>query len=318
MSKKFYVLGFVFLFLAALISCNKTNPLDRLQGVYQVDRAALKQTLTKAVDTSSELATKVLEAIADNAIMELKVQGDSVDGIISFMGQNVVIKSKVYKRNDSLYIKVGDNEVYLIPKGKGLLYLPKGSDTPIKFDKVDRKDLSSEAKSAIEEQLKQEQAQRAFEQRLGKWQVGYFVDEFGDKTGKKFVYCLVRGKGENSLSSDNVVYVRAIADNGKLSFDIFDEDLKTHETFPEGEYGLMKMKFPDGSVKTERVYFYEKSFVEAGKEPILYNYLLNDTGKVKVYVDLSTANEFLSDKYWFTLSQSNLKQALDSLKSADK
>jgi len=173
--------------------------------------------------------------------------------------------------------------------------------------------LSSDTKKAIKAQKVAIKEKAEFEQNLGKWQKGNYVDEFGDKTGDGFAYSLVRGNGENSISTKSEVYVKTMIENKKLSFQIFNSTLSMKESFPDSEFGMIKFKLPDGNVKSEKFFFYKNGAYE-NDAAILYNYLLQNDGIIKVYIDLSTASSYYSDKYQFEIQRNNLADVLAELK----
>ena len=100
----------------------------------------------------------------------------------------------------------------------------------------------------------------------------------------------------------------------KLYFQIYNSSLSMKESFPDSEFGSIKLKFPDGSVKSERVFFYDNSVSESDDKAILYDYISKNEGIVKVYIDLSTASNYYSDKYQFTIERNNLAEILDRIK----
>ena len=181
------------------------------------------------------------------------------------------------------------------------------------LNKIDRTDLSADKKKAIEAQKVAIKEKEEFEQNLGKWQVGNYVDEFGDKTGDGFAYCLVRGNGENSISTMSEVYVKTMIEDGKLSFQIFNSSMSMKESFPDSESGMIKFKMPDGSVKSEKFFFY-KNVAYEDDAATLYNYLLQNDGIFKVFIDLSSASSYYSDKYQFEIQRNNLNEVLTGLK----
>src|SRR5699024_4718542 len=108
------------------------------------------------------------------------------------------------------------------------------------------------------------------------------------------------------------VYVKASIEDGMLIFQIYNNSLDMKETFPDGELGKIKLKFSDGTIKSERVGFLKNAIAAPKGKDILYNYLLNNKNTVKVHIDLATANEFYSDSYNFKIQQKNLKYVLNN------
>ena len=75
----------------------------------------------------------------------------------------------------------------------------------------------------------------------------------------------------------------------------------------------MKIKFPDDSVESQRVFFYDNTFSEFGDDMLLFDFIKNNDGEVKVLIDLSTASRYYSDKYNFTIQRANLLEMLEEV-----
>ena len=293
MKKRFTNRLIQILILSIMMSCS-TNPTAKIQGVYEVNKESLKENLQKELEGENAFATGLLNVALENAVIEFNVKGDSINGILFLAGETILINSKITVRNDSLVIKTGESEAFLFPTETGLSYRASGSKMTIELIKTERTELTSETKNAIDAQKKVIKEEEEFEQNLGKWQEGNYVDEFGDKTGEGFAYSLIRGTHENSISMESEVYVKASVENEKLYFQIFNSSLNMKESFPDSEFGSIKLKFPDGSVKSERVFFYNNSASESPSDDknILYDYISKNDGIVKVYMDLSTASDY--------------------------
>lgn len=312
--KKRLTNGLIFIFtLSVMISCS-TNPIAKIQGVYKVNKDSLRTTLQKKLESSNAFTTGLLNLALKNAVIEFDIKGDSINGILFLAGTTTLINSKIIERNDSLVIKTGKTETYLIPTKNGLLYKPFGSNASIMLDKTDGTELSAETQKAIQAQKKAIKEKEEFEQNLGRWKKGDYVDQFGDKTGDGFAYCLIRGTSENSITTESEVYVKAMVEDKKLNFQIYNSSLSMKEIFPDDKFGIMELKFPDGSLKSEKVFFYKNSVYESGDKAILYNYIKQNDGIVKVYIDLSTASDYYSDKYHFEIEKNNLAEILKKLK----
>lgn len=299
--------------LLIMISCN-SNPAAKIQGVYEVNKDSLSATLQKEVKSENAFAAGLLNVAIKNAVIEFDIKEDSIIGILFLAGETTLLKSQIVERNDSLVIKTNESEAYLIPTKTGLLYKALGSKTSIVLDKTQKTELSTETKKAIETQKKALREKAEFEQNLGKWQLGNYVDEFGDKTGDGFAYCLIRGNSENSITSNSEVYVKAMVEGEKIHFQIYNSSMSMKESFPDSEFGYMKLKFSDGSVKSEKVFFYDNSVSESDDKAILHDYISQNNGIVKVYIDLKTASDFYSDKYQFEIKKNNLMEILKQLK----
>ena len=311
--KKRLTNGLILIFtLSIMISCS-TNPTSKIQGVYEVNKDSLNASLQKEMDGENDFAAGLLNVALKNAVIEFDIKGDSINGILFLAGETTLINSPIIERNDSLIIKTGESDAYLIPTKTGLSYIPSGSKMSITLDKTERTELSPDTRKAIEVQKKAIKEKEEFEQNLGKWQEGNYVDEFGDKTGDGFAYCLIRGTSENSITTKSDVYVKTMIEDKKLSFQIYNSTLSMKESFPDSEFGMIKFKLPDGSVKSERFFFYKNGAYE-DKTAILYNYMLQNDGIIKVFIDLSTASDYYSDKYQFEIQKNNLTYILKGLK----
>jgi len=299
--------------LSIFISCS-TNPISNIQGVYEVNKDSLNALLQKELSSENVLAAGLLDVALKNAVIEFDIKGDSINGILFFAGNTTLLNAKIIVQNDSLIIKTSELEAILIPTKTGLSYRATGSKISITLEKTERTELSPETKKVIEAQNIALREKEEFEQNLGKWQVGNYVDEFGDKTGNGYAYCLIRGTSENSISTKSEVFIKAMAEGDKLYFQIYNSSFSMKESFPDSEFGTMKMKFPDGNVTSERVFFYENNVSESGDKAILYDFLSHNNGIVKVYIDLATASEYYSDKYQFEIEKNNLAEILNGLK----
>ena len=299
--------------LMNIISCD-TSPLTKIQGVYEVDKESLKKNLQSELEGENSLSTGLLSVVLENAVIEFSVRGDSIKGILFMAGKTTLLDSKITERNDSLIIIAPELEAYISPTENGLSYSAKGSDIQIKLNKVERTDLSAETKKAMEAQRLAAMEKEEFENNLGKWQEGSFVDEFGDKTGRGFAYCIIRGTSENSITMKSEVYVKAMIQSEKLYFDIYNSSFTLKESLPDSKFGKIKLKFPDGKVDSQRVFFYNNTVAESEDNALLFNYITEYDGPVKVLIDLSTASRIYSDKYQFTIEKNNLTEIQESLR----
>lgn len=295
-----------------MISCS-TSPTAKIQGVFELEKESLKNSLQAEMEGENAFAMGLLNVALEKAVIEFYIKGDSINGILFMAGETTLLESQIIERNDSLIITTPDLEAHIIPTETGLTYSAIGSDMTLKLNKTDRTELSSDTEKAIEKQRIAIKEKEEFEENLGQWQEGNYVDEFGDKTGDGFAYCLIRGNSENSISTKSDVYVKTMIEDKKLSFQIYNSSMIMKERFPDSKFGMIKFKLPDGSVKSEKFFFYENSAYE-DDEAILYNYMLQNDGIIKVFIDLSTASDYHSDKYQFEIQQNNLTEILAELK----
>ncbi len=190
------------------------------------------------------------------------------------------------------------------------------SEQGVQLIKSDQTDISSDTKEAIKNLAKKEQELKEFNDNLGKWQKGNFVDEFGDNTGKGYPYSVVRGEHENSSVIQSDVFVKTTIDGESLYFQIFNSSMTLKENFPDSEFGTIKIKFPSGDVKNEKVFFYKNTVSESpdDKNKLIYNHLMTESGELKILIDLGTASRYYSDKYQFSISKNNLDEILAEVK----
>lgn len=310
--RKRFTNGWILIFtLSIMVSCS-TNPAAKIQGVYEVNKDSLSSSLQKEIDGENAFAAGLFNLAVKNAMVEFEIKGDSINGILFFAGEATIVNSSIIERNDSLIIKMGESEACLVPTNTGLTYRAIGSKMSIILDRTERTELSLESLEAIDSQKIALKEKEEFEQNLGKWQEGNYVDEFGDKTGDGYAFCLVRGNAENSISTTSDVYVKTMVEDNRLSFQIYSSSMSMKESFPDSEFGLVKFKLPDGTVKSEKFFFYNNGAYEDEKA-VLYNYVLQNDGVIKVFIDLSTASDYYSDKYQFEIQKNNLADILKGL-----
>lgn len=301
------------LFSLLFISCSN-NPAAKIQGVYKVDKESLKENLSKNMEDASGLASGLLNLAMENAVQEFQIEGDSVKGLFFMAGETTLLEGRVIKRNDSLIISSEELVAHIIPIKTGLTYSTMGSDATLTFLKTDQTELSKDTKAGIIAEKVAVAEKKEFEESIGKWQLGYYVDDFGDRTGDGYVYGLFRGKESSSSSTlDDDVYIKAMIMGNDLYLEIFNTRLSRKKPLPDQEFGTMKIKFPDDSVESQRVFFYDNTFSEFGDDMLLFDFIKNNDGEVKVLIDLSTASRYYSDKYNFTIQRANLLEMLEEV-----
>lgn len=305
--------GSLILILSLFLSCSK-NPAAKIQGVYKVDKESLEESLSSKMGDSGGLVGGLFNLALENAVVEFQIEGDSVNGLFFMLGEATLLEGKVINRNDSLIISSKELEAHIIPTKTGLTYSTLGSDATVEFLKTDQTELSTDTKEAIIAEKASIKKKKEFEESIGKWQLGYYVDDFGDRTGDGYVYGLFRGKESSSSSTlDDDVFIKAMIMGEELYLEIFNTRLTRKKSLPDKKFGTMKMKFSDDSVESQRVFFYDNTFSESGDERLLHNYIKNNDGEVKVLVDLSTANRYMSRKYNFTIQRANLLEMLEEV-----
>mgnify|MGYP007089158242 FL=1 len=301
--------------LMTMIAC-QSSPTDKIQGVFNADKASLQTIMKEKMGSENAFVSTLLDKAIENAVIEFKISGDSINGLMFLAGQTTIISSKILIRNDSMIAQTENSDFYLVPNEKGLLFKNKNSQQGIQLIKSDQTDISSNTKDALKNLAQKEKELKEFNDNLGKWQKGNFVDEFGDNTGKGYPYSIVRGEHENSSVIKSDVFVKTTIDGESLYFQIFNSSMTLKENFPESEFGTIKIKFPNGDVKNEKVFFFKNTVSESSddKNDLIYKHLMNDSGELKILIDLSSASQYYTDKYQFTISKNNLDEILAETK----
>ena len=301
--------------LMTIVSC-QSSPTDKIQGVFNADKASLKNMMKEKMGNDNAFASTLLDKAIENAVIEFKISGDSINGLMFLAGQTTILSSKIQVRNDSIFAQSENSEFYLIPNKQGLIFKNKNSEQGVQLIKSDQLDISSDTKEALKNLAQKEKTLKEFNDNLGKWQKENFVDEFGDNIGKGYPYSIVRGEHENSYVIKSDVLVKTTIDEESLYFQIFNSSMTIKENFPDREFGTIKIKFPNGDVKTEEVFFYQNTVLESPEDNnnLIYNHLMSDYGELKILIDLGTASQYYSDKYQFTISKNNLDEILAETK----
>jgi hypothetical protein len=316
-------LNLTFLMISILsftISCNE-DKFAKIQGIYKVDKELLKDQFNKKNDKGlNALASSLISAAIQNSTIEFQIVGDSIKGLIFVMGNGSTINSKIITRNDSLVVNTGESESYLFLSEKGLNLLQPKSGFNFTLLKTDQLELSQETKIAIDNIKKKEQEEKEFDEKIGKWQIGNYVDEFGDNVDKKFAYSFVKGSHENSLAKLSDVYIKVMKEENSLYFSVYNNGLTMKENLPDSEFGSIKIKFPDGTIKSERVFFFNNSFSESpdDKNSLIYSHIMSNSSPLKIQLDLSSASSYYTDKYVFELEQTNLLSILKDVDNSIK
>ncbi|QMU64138.1 MAG: hypothetical protein GKR88_07460 [Flavobacteriaceae bacterium] len=119
--------------LTAMISC-QSNPTDKIQGVFNADKASLKTMMKEKMGNDNAFASALLEKAIENAVIEFKISGDSINGLMFLVGQTTILSSKVEIRNDSMVAQSENSDFYLIPNDKGILFKNKNSEWLFRSD----------------------------------------------------------------------------------------------------------------------------------------------------------------------------------------
>lgn len=157
--KTFLSLLTISLLLFSIVSCHTIppSPTEKIQGVFMVDKVSLKSLMEAKMGTDNvfasktlnKFASKILNKVVDNAIVEIKVKGDSIHGITFIAGNANLIISKIQIRNDSMIIPNNNSTTYLIPYEKGILLKNTNSEVIFQMLKSQQSELSDETKKAM-------------------------------------------------------------------------------------------------------------------------------------------------------------------------
>jgi len=168
--------------------------------------------------------------------------------------------------------------------------------------------LSDKTLNAIWSAKQKQIEEKEFEDNLGKWQIGNYVDEFGDKTGDDYSYTIILGEHENRLIPKSDIYVKASSQDERLFFELYNKSMTMRESLPDKKFGKIKIKYPSGDLKSEKVFFFKNTVSEStdNKETLIYNYIKTNDGELKLLLDLATASNYHYDKYQFSISKNIL------------
>lgn len=297
-----------------LISC-QNNSLDEIQGVYIADKESLKNSISQNINNNNAITSALLDKAIENAIVEFRISEDSINGLILLLGQPVILNSKISIKNDSLITSSNGSNFYLIPNNEGIVLRNKNSKEGIQLVLSENIDLKPETKKTILKLFENEKAKKEFTDNLGRWKKGNYVDEFGDKTGKGYPYSIIKGEHENSSIVHSEVFIKASIEREKVCLQIFNNSMTLKENFPNDKFGMIKIKFENGDVKNEEVFYYKNTIYESSEDDnnIIYNHLLNDKSDLKIRIDLSNVSKYYSDIYQFVISKNNLEEVLDQI-----
>src|SRR5690349_17266065 len=121
----------------APISC-RDSQVAKMQGVFAADKESIRAIAQQKVGTDNALAAMMLDKVVENAVVEFKIFGDSVRGIMFLAGQTSFINSKIVEQNDTLFVRSGDLNVAILPNERGFTF------KEIQMTKLSQPDLSTE------------------------------------------------------------------------------------------------------------------------------------------------------------------------------
>lgn len=303
--KYFIFISILFLFF----SCDSNN-FSEVQGVYIFNQDSLYNKLESQVENSNAIVDQVLSEIFGTTYVEFIISNDSIYGYYSLVGEERIINSKLEYKNDSVFFISITDTAFIKPNKNGLymrwvnakksLFLSKSTDTKL-TDKTG--EFINNYNIKIEEN-------RKFVEKLGVWEKGSYVDEFGDRTGENYIYTFLKGSLIDYNDEKEDIFVKAWYEDKYLKFEFYNQDLSIKENFNEKFLNGMKLKFKDNTVETEIIssshdYLYEsKGFTK------LSDYLFSNENVVKVHIDLRNRNNIYGQRYQFEISRNNLLDVL--------
>lgn len=137
--------------LFTMISCS-SDPTAKIQGIYEVNKDSLRATLEEQIDADNPFSAGILNMAIQNSVIEFRVKGDSIGGVVFLGGETTLVNSKIEARNDSLILADSKNGAYLVPTETGLLYKVSGANLTIVLDKTDKTELTPEVQNVLNAQ----------------------------------------------------------------------------------------------------------------------------------------------------------------------
>lgn len=107
------------LFIALFVSCksDSISP-SSIEGVYTINKDSLKAQIMK--NNEGFFAQSAADLVANATDVNVQITTDSVVGMLSLLGMDNRIESKLVTRNDSNFFLIDKEEVYLRPDKSGL------------------------------------------------------------------------------------------------------------------------------------------------------------------------------------------------------
>lgn len=179
------------------------------------------------------------------------------------------------------------------PESKEIAYFKKIQPT------IDKK---IEEELAIKEKARQDSIKLANINNLGAWEIGYYVDDFGERTGEFFVSMFVYGTFSNSATTNSNLKVRFMIDKNSSRIQLY-EYAGDHPV--KGE-GFIYFKIRDKNNKEYEIRAYNSdngnTTIEKEYDKKLRNILLNG-GEIKFVAE---ADKYSSPStYKFTINNAN-------------
>ena len=137
------------------------------------------------------------------------------------------------------------------------------------------------------------------------WKIDYYIDEFGDKTGKYFVETEVTGTFSNSYVSNEILYVEFVVDKKKSGIFLHERDTSSSAEKFIGTVTI-RMKNSNGKIlnifttdswtNSEGIAIWDKDYYK------IKNFLKRSVGEIRVVIqdEYSSHYNFTIDATGFT------------------
>lgn len=134
------------------------------------------------------------------------------------------------------------------------------------------------------------------------WETKYYVDNFGDKTDKKYqVFIDEKGKFSNSATSGSELFARTLIDDTNIRFDLFEygRGQSVGKALGSARYTLSVKS--DNETLTYSLVAYEKALALEKKDRNRFLSMLKDAGdELKCFLEIR--GEYSSSTYNFKLA----------------
>lgn len=154
------------------------------------------------------------------------------------------------------------------------------------------------------EKTRQDSIKLANINNLGAWDIGYYVDDFGERTGENFVSMILYGKFSNSATTNSDLKVRILIDKSSSSIQLYEYG----GNHPIKGEGFIHFKIRDKNNQEYQIRGYNSTrgstTIGAEYDKILRNILLSG-GEIKFiaeankYGSPSIYNFIISNADWF-------------------
>ena len=136
---------------------------------------------------------------------------------------------------------------------------------------------------------------------FAQWEIGNYVDEFGEETEERFLHQTVSGRFSNSAST-NAKCAYFIEHNKKekvLGISIYPYDGNSKESFYDDTFQDVKIKKPSGEVVTIEAFCFDGMIYFSEEEYVQLMDALKERGEYKVAMKYNTDDTHSSYRFKF-------------------